>query len=44
MNESHRRAILYSVLDIHHRLAEMEAMLAQSRTASALRSMSATCR
>jgi GTP-binding protein EngB required for normal cell division len=34
MNESQKRSVLFSFLDIHRRLADMEAMLAQSLTTS----------
>jgi hypothetical protein len=34
MNEPQKRALLFSCLDLHRRLAEMESMLAQSLTSS----------
>jgi GTP-binding protein EngB required for normal cell division len=34
MNDSQRRSVLFSLLDIHRRMAEMEAMLVQSTIAS----------
>jgi hypothetical protein len=34
MNDSHKRTILFGFLDIHRRLAEMEAMLAGSLVSS----------
>ncbi len=34
MNDSHKRTILFGFLDIHRRLAEMEAMLAGSLVCS----------
>jgi|GEM_PF-6084146 len=36
MTDSHKRTILFGFLDIHRRLAEMEAMLAGSLMASPL--------
>lgn len=35
MNDSHKRSFLFGFLDIHRRMAEIEAMLAQSLTPSA---------
>src|SRR5438270_184335 len=36
LNESQRRSILFCLLDLHRRLAEMESLLAQAQSASPL--------